>query len=104
MSGTKQISNQTQKPLEITLIIRDGDNPANTWGDQIVRLAPGESREITYGNANNVVYLNGLGLRSGGVFQEQRVETRGDKYDNILNTNSKLTITALPGESVNGSN
>ena len=27
MSGTKHISKQTQKPLEVTLIIRDGDNP-----------------------------------------------------------------------------
>ena len=104
MAGTKVISNQTQKPVEVTLIIRDGDNPANTWGNQIVRLAAGESREITYGNSNTTIYLNGLGLRSGSLFQEQRVETRGDKYDNVLNTNSKLAITSLPGESVNGSN
>lgn len=104
MSGTKQIANQTAKPLEITLFIRDGDNPANNWGSQLVRLAAGETREVTYGNANNIIYLNGLGLRIGGIYQEQRVETRGENYDSLLNTHSRLSITNVPGESISASN
>lgn len=104
MSGTKLITNSANRPLEVTLIIRNGDNPTDTWGTQVVKLANGESREVTYGTASNIIYLNGLGLRSGGLYQEQRVETRGDSFDNTLNMNSKIDIKGIAAENVTGGN
>jgi hypothetical protein len=32
MECIKSITNQTAKKLEVTLIIRKGDDPQNTWG------------------------------------------------------------------------
>jgi len=104
MSGTKLITNHANRPVEVTLIIRNGDNPAGTWGTQVVNLGNGESREVTYGTASNIIYLNGLGLKSGGLYQEQRVETRGDSFDNVLNMNSKIEIKGIAPENVAGTN
>lgn len=107
MDYIKNITNQTTKNLEVTLIIRNGDDPKNTWGTQTVTLAQGESRDVPLpqdANPGKLPFLNGVGLRSGALFQEQRVENRGDAFDKLLNTHSKLTITDLPDESITGSN
>jgi hypothetical protein len=107
MEYIKGITNQMTKKLEVTLIIRKGDDPQNTWGTKNITLEPGQSRDVVLpneANPNDLPFLNGLGLRCGMLYHEQRVETRGDAFDNLLNTNSKLTIAGLPAESIIGSN
>jgi hypothetical protein len=107
MAYIKSITNQTARKLEVTLIIRKGNDPQNTWGTKNITLEPGQSRDVVLPNEANpgdLPFLNGLGLRCGTLYQEQRVETRSEAFDNLLNTNSKLTITGLPAESITGSN
>jgi hypothetical protein len=104
----KNITNQTNKTLEITLIIRKGDNPRDTWDKRIsVSLSPGQSLDIPLpqdANPGKQPFLNGVELRAGGIFQQQCVENRGEAFDNLLNTNSKLIITDLPALYITGSN
>lgn len=107
MAYIKNVTNQTAKELEVTLIIRKGDDPQNTWGTKDISLESGQSRDVVLPDAANpggLPFLNGLGLRCGTLYHEQRVEIHGDAFDNLLNTNSKLAITALPPESITGSN
>ena len=104
----KNLTNRANKTLEVTLIIRKGDNPKNTLDKDIANtLLPGQSLDVPLpqdANPGKLPFLNGVGIRSGTLYQEQRVETRGDAFDNLLNTNSKLTITDLPALCIVGSN
>jgi hypothetical protein len=81
--------------------------PRIPGGTKTITLEPGQSRDVALPNDANpggIPFLNGLGLRCGTLYHEQRVETRGEDFDDLLNTNSKLAITALPPESITGSN
>lgn len=93
----KVFKNTTSQPLEITLDVRQGDNPGNEAGTVIFQLGAGQSLTQSYGSDTNSVYLDGLAVE---------VVTRGSSYDNLLNTNNTITFAAGSGNSISisGSN
>lgn len=95
--GRKVFKNTTNQPLQITLVVRQGDNPGHEAGTVIFQLAAGQSVTQTYGTDTNSVYLNGIAAE---------VVNRGSSFDDLLNTNN--TITFSPGSgtaiTISGSN
>ena len=96
MAGIKTFINNSQATLQITLFIREGDNPINQDGTSSFALNPGESKIITYGNDQNI-FLNGVLLFTifqGDLYSKiQFVTLRESELDNLLNTNNEITIT-----------
>ena len=108
--GMKTFINHTDKDLNITMFIRAGDSPLDEGGTEMVSVAKHGRVEAVYeGEPGSVgyVFLNGLllewqeGNNMTGV--SQKVVTRGDHWDNTLNTNSTVTITDLKGGSLQAS-
>ena len=111
MSGTKLFTNNTNTYVNVTLLIRQGTNIQLPSLEQTFSLNPHEAKNVPYGNATNI-YLNGL------VFQWKDVTTQSmstdrqeviatgvaPTFDWVLNTHSKITITALPGLAITASN
>ena len=94
--GKKVFKNTTNQPLQITLFIREGDNPGNEAGTQIFQLAAGQSATHTYGTDTNSIYLDGI---------VAEVVTRGSALDNLLNTNNTITFSGSgSGFTMTGSN
>lgn len=100
--GTKTFINHTDKDLNITMFIRAGDSPQDEGGTEMVSVAKHSRVEAVYEGVSGsagYVYLNSLlfewqeGNNMTGV--SQKVVTRGDGWDNTLNTNSTVTITSL---------
>lgn len=96
MAGVKTFINNTDASFQVILFIRAGENPVNQDGVEIFTLAPGETREVTFGDANNS-FLNGISLftiANGDLFSSvQFVTVESSLLDNLLNTNDTLTIT-----------
>lgn len=99
MAGVKLFINSTPVNLNVTLVIRMGDNPANTAGRQSFSLSPGQESWITYGNDSDV-YLNGVSVVSianGAVTGEQEfVVQRGGDLDNVLNMFNVIQFNGGP--------
>ncbi len=100
--GIKNFINQSGKDLTITLFIREGDPPDDEGGRLVVIVPKDGKLEVVYTGepgSEGLVFLNGLLFewQEGGdmVGVSQRVVTRGDAWDNTLNTNNTITIGAL---------
>lgn len=106
MPGRKLFINNSIYPLDVTLIIRSGPDPANTAGTQDVHLDPHEQEWVTYGTESDI-YLNGLSLvleaATPGflvaefVVAEFVVETRGSAFDDEMNMNDVVAISYQDG-------
>jgi hypothetical protein len=100
--GRKKFINQTDKDINITLFIRAGDNPEDEGGTEMVSVSKHDSVEMIYegdAGSDGYVFLNGLLVEwSDGnnlVGVSRKVVTRGDAWDDKLNTNDTLTISDL---------
>ena len=93
----KVFNNTTNQPLEITLAVRQGDNPGTESGSVIFQLAAGQCLTQSYGTDTNSVFLDGIAVE---------VVTRGSSYDDLLNTNNTITFASGSGNSISmaGSN
>lgn len=96
MAGTKTFVNDSPATLQITLVIREGDEPLNQDGTVSFILDPGETEVITYGNDINS-FLNGILLFTifkGDLYSKtQFVIEKESELDDLLNINSVITIT-----------
>ena len=93
---------------DVTVIPREGSDPANSG--PAVNVGPiknGGSADVAYGNDANP-YLNGFTLTtqaSGSATTITQIVTdRGSHFDDVLNTNSIVTITSYGGANSSGSN
>lgn len=100
--GRKKFINQTDKDINITLFIREGNNPEDEGGKEMVSVSKHDSVEMIYEGepgSDGYVFLNGLLVEWSHVNNlvgvSRRVVTRGDEWDNKLNTHDTLTITDL---------
>ncbi|KAA3663359.1 MAG: hypothetical protein DWQ04_10910 [Chloroflexi bacterium] len=101
--GSKTFINHTDKDVNITLFVRDGDSPQDKGGTELVSVPKhgGHVTMIYSGDPGSLgyVYLNGLlvewqeGPDMVGV--SRKVAQRGDAWDNVLNTNDTVSISAL---------
>jgi hypothetical protein len=108
MSGKKTFTNTGKTDLIVRLLVRKGADPANGIVDRIdVPLKTGQSKEVTYGNSQNI-YLQGIRLQwdddGAQLRKRQVVSTRGCWLDDVLNTNSKITIGNVGRANITGSN
>ena len=111
MSGQKKFINNTNQYVNVTLLIRQGNDIQKPSLEQTFSLDAHETKSVSYGNSSNI-YLNGL------VFQwkdqttqsmstdRQEVIATGvmPTFDAVLNTHSVITINSLPGLSISASN
>ncbi len=103
--GSKTFINNTDKDVNITLFIRAGDNPQDEGGIEMVSVPKhgGRVDQIFDGDPGSLgyVYLNGLLIewQAGPdlIGVSRKVATRGDAWDNVLNTNDTVTISSLAG-------
>ena len=110
----KVIVNMTSSELtDVTVIPRKGDDPANS-GDPIPvgdgKIGPeGDVEHVIYGDDENP-YLNGISVtvvnkdNGSTTTITKTVTTRGDEFDNILNTNDHVSIEDASGIKTSGSN
>lgn len=99
----KTFINNSLATLQITLFVREGDNPVNQDGTATFSLNPGETKIVTYGNDTNI-FLNGLTIFTifeGDLFSNiQFVTIQSSVLDDLLNTNDTITITKVQTEYV----
>lgn len=102
IDGRKRFINQTDKDLNIVIFIREGSNPEDEGGRKSLSVAAQGTVEVIYTGEpgeEDIVFLNGLliewmeGTELIGV--SRRVVSRGDTWDNVLNTNEVVVIAAL---------
>ncbi|MGG1290583.1 hypothetical protein ABE218_04200 [Bacillus smithii] len=96
MAGTKTFVNTSPATLQVTLFIREGNDPLSQDGTVSFVLDPGETEVVAFGNAQNS-FLNGISLFTifaGDLYSKiQFVTVVGSELDNLLNTNDVITIT-----------
>jgi hypothetical protein len=96
MAGTKTFVNTSPATLQITLFVREGNEPFNQDGTVSFTLDPGETKAVTFGNAQNS-FLNGIlffTIFGGDLYSKiQFVIEKESELDDLLNTNSTITIT-----------
>ena len=110
MSGSKTFINNSNYELSLTLIVRNGDDPANgnVEGQNVTfTLAAGTQAVQSYGNKKHI-YLNGLSYAwtddDARLEKTQTVKGRGSWLDDLLNTNSIITINKVGRGNLIGSN
>ena len=102
MPGRKTLVNRTGHELRVTLIVRKGDHPDDSWGTVDVQLdgppaddatAEPTRKAVTYGDEVSI-YLNGIEttLISNGsaTGKRQTVIERGSPLDDQLNTHDTI--------------
>lgn len=104
----KTFVNNTLATIQITLFVREGAFPFNQDGTVSFTLNPGETETVTYGSVTNM-FLNGLTLFTileGDLFSSVKfVTTSSSELDNLLNTNTIITINKVQTDFVlTGSN
>ncbi len=111
MSGQKKFINRTNQYVNVTLLIRQGNDIHKQPLEQTFSLEANETKSVTYGDSSNI-YLNGL------VFQwkdqttqsmstdRQEVIATGTMptFDAVLNTHSVITINSLKGLDISAGN
>ena len=87
-ASRKLLTNKTNYPLNVVLVIRAGGDARNQAGTVDIHLPAHHAQWVEYGDNHNI-YLNGIrvftahdGERLGG---EYIVVTRGSPLDNVLN-------------------
>ena len=100
----KILVNNTGVDIQVRLIERQGDDPANTGGKVDVKVAKGATVRQDYGGP----FLNGVRIKTEtdgkATAKLQTVTVRGSAWDDTLNTNDTLTIGTKPGMNITGSN
>lgn len=96
MASQKTFLNNTSRDINVTIVIRAGDDPSHTAGTQNLTVNANSQQQVTYGNDANI-YLNGLSLtpvNPDGLFGELKfvVTKRGSPIDDALNTNSVMVL------------
>jgi len=84
MPGHKLFTNASSSDLMITLLVRGGDDPANSAGTIVFRLNAGQQVNQSYGSDTDSIFLNGLAVQ---------IIQRGSPFDNLLNTNNAITFS-----------
>jgi hypothetical protein len=96
MAGTKTFVNTSPATLQITLFVREGNEPLNQDGTVSFMLDPGETEVVTFATEQNS-FLNGIlffTLFEGDLYSKiQFVIEIGSELDALLNKNSTITIT-----------
>lgn len=109
--AAKTFNNKSNQDLNVTLLIRQGDDIQKPSLTQEFSIKPGESKNVSYGNSTNI-YLNGL------VFNWKDKETQAEMtkrqeaiatgvsptFDWVLNTHSIITINSVGGMNITASN
>lgn len=108
MSGSKTLINSTGVYVNGVLNVRKGSNPQDHLKDVNFSLDPGQTKTVQYGDDQNP-FLNGVSYEykpSGSLVSfSAQVATRGSQWDDVFNTNSKLTFHDIsPSASISGSN
>ncbi|WP_144510335.1 hypothetical protein [Bacillus sp. FJAT-22090] len=104
----KTFINNTEATLQITIFVREGELPFNQDGTVSFSLNPGQTLVVPYGDDINI-FLNGIiifTISEGDLFSSvQFVTVQSSELDDLLNTNSVITITKVQTEYViSGSN
>ncbi|SFA72269.1 MULTISPECIES: hypothetical protein [unclassified Bacillus (in: firmicutes)] len=92
----KTFVNNSPATLQMTIFIRQGNEPFNQDGTVSFTLNPGESLLVSFGDPQNM-FLNGLLLFTifnGDLYSKiQFVTVASSELDNLLNINNTITIT-----------
>lgn len=94
----KTFTNNSPTTLQITLLIREGDNPSNQEDALSFTLNPGEMKGITYGEGEN---LNLGGIQLSSIDEKdfftttQHVTLKNSDLDQILNMSTTLRINKV---------
>ena len=110
MAG-KTFNNKSKNYINVTLLIRQGEDIQKPSLEQKFSLDAGESKFVEYGNNTNI-YLNGLVLeykdkesQSLTNAREEVIATGGKPtFDWVLNTHSTITINSTNGLDISASN
>ena len=108
--GMKKFINPTDKQINITLFIREGDSPDDEGPTDVVTVPAKGNGEYVYEGepgSEGYVFLNGLLIEwqegSDMIGVSRKVVQRGDAWDNTLNTANTVTIAALSAGTLNAS-
>ncbi len=95
---SRVLFNGTPTPVQITLYVRAGLNPGKVHSSIQVRLAPGEERQVEFGDLVNR-HLEGLELdwvQDGARHMQRRLVTQRDSHwERTLNRSEALLICSL---------
>ena len=96
-ASRKLLTNKTNYPLNVVLVIRAGGDPRNQAGTVDIHLLAHHAQWVEYGDNHNI-YLNGVrvftahdGERLGG---EYIIIDRSSYLDDVLNRNNALDFEA----------
>ena len=108
--GKKTFVNETGKDLNITMFIRSGGNPEDKGDTEMASVPSGGQVEAIYEGfpgPEGYVFLNGLLIEwkedTDYVGVSRKVGQRGDAWDNTLNTNDTVIISAVAAGVLNAS-
>lgn len=110
MAG-KTFNNHSDQTINVTLLIRQGDNIQKPSLEQTFSIKPGESKFVEYGNSTNI-YLNGLvfqwkdqSTQSMSTDRQEVIATGvAPTFDWVLNTHSVININSAKGLDISASN
>tara|TARA_R110002072_G_scaffold237558_2_gene394912 strand:- start:3883 stop:4215 length:333 start_codon:yes stop_codon:yes gene_type:complete len=109
--AAKTFINRSNDFINVTLLIRQGNNIQKPSIKEEFSLSPGETKNVPYGNNSNI-YLNGLTFQwkdknlQAMMTKTQEVIATGSMptFDAVLNTNSFITINGVGPMNISGSN
>lgn len=110
MAG-KTFKNHSTQTINVTLLIRQGDNIQKPSIEQNFSINAGESKFVEYGNSTNI-YLNGLvfqwkdeSTKSMSTDRQEVIATGvAPTFDWVLNTHSIININSAKGLDISASN
>lgn len=87
MSGQKKFVNKTNQYVNVTLLIRQGNDIHQKSLEQTFSLDANETKNVTYGNGSNI-YLNGL------VFQwkDQTTQSMSTDRQEVIATGDRKSV------------
>ncbi|MGE6489254.1 hypothetical protein [Paenisporosarcina sp. NPDC076898] len=106
----KTFINNSLATLQITLFLREGDNPSILDEASSFSLNPGETKGITYGDGEDQeIFLGGILVadidESDSITITQHVTQRNSEFDHVLNTSTTLSINKVQtGYVISGNN
>lgn len=97
MNGTKQIVNETDAMVKVTVAVRKGSDPANKKRIAAKSAHPNSTETFNYGSEENP-FINSLevfaSLNGKTTTYGIHVDHRSDKFDNEMNMFNTILITA----------
>ena len=110
MAG-KNFTNRTKNYMNVTLLIRQGNDIGKPSLEQTFPLNAGETKFVEYGNSTNI-YLNGLVLEYKDEESQSLTNARQEviatgsapTFDWVLNTHSNIIINSADGLDISASN